>query len=300
MRNWLNISTALAATVLLVLMLSVVTGCDDPSAKHPVKAARMAEPAAPQPGLGWQETARNRNSAWGTAGSNVDAVSSIEVALDAGTLPPRDTVHVAALVNRVLADTPAADPATRPVVMLTTSPWNDDTLLLWVAVSSPPGTPQAAIRIAFEPASVSSYRAMGDPAALAPAGRAARSFGMLYEIVPQPGAILSATTRYAELSVGSSEDGSGGQDRPITGADVVDSLDDAPDTVRFAVAVAGFGGLLRGDAALRDLSCEDVIAMAESADKPDPSGLRAKLIALMKRAEPLIDVPSGDAPQGSR
>jgi hypothetical protein len=295
MRNWFNISTALAATVLLVLMLSAVTGCDDHRAKHPVKAARMAEPAAPQPGLGWQETAQNRSSAWGTAGSYVDAVSSIEVALDADTLPPRGTVHVAALVNRVLADTPATDPADRPVVMLTVSPWNDDTMLLWVAVPGTPGTPQAAIKVEFEPASVSSYRAMGDPAALAPAGTPGRSFGMLYEISPQPGAILSATTRYAKLSVSSAA-----QDRPITGADVVDSLDDAPDTVRFAVAVAGFGGLLRGDAALRDLSCEDVIAMAESAAQPDPTGLRARLIALMKRAEPLIDVPSGEAPSNSR
>ena len=295
MRNWLNLSTALAATVVLILMLSAITGCDDYSSKHSAKtAAHPAQSAAPQPGLDWQPTAQNRSSSWGTAASNVDAVSSIAVALDANTLPPRGNVHVAALVNRVLADTPSTDSANRPVVVLTTSPWNDETMLLWVGVPGNAGAPQPTIRIDFEPGSIAAFRPMGDAAALAPAGAAPRTLGMLYEISPQPGAILAATTRYAKLSVG------GPADRPITGADIVDSLDDAPDTVRFAVAVAGFGGLLRGDVALRDLSCDDVIAMAESADQPDPTGLRAQLIALMKRAEPLIDVPSGEAPPNSR
>jgi hypothetical protein len=49
--------------------------------------------------------------------------------------------------------------------------------------------------------------------------------------------------------------------------------------------------LLRGDPAMRDLSCNDVIALAQSIRQPDADGWRAQLIALMYRAEPLIDLP---------
>jgi hypothetical protein len=57
------------------------------------------------------------------------------------------------------------------------------------------------------------------------------------------------------------------------------------------VAVAGFGGLLRGDPAVRDLSCSDVIGLAEDAALPDPDGWHGQMIAVMRRAEPLIDLP---------
>ncbi len=42
---------------------------------------------------------------------------------------------------------------------------------------------------------------------------------------------------------------------------------------------------------MRDLSCNDVIALAQSIRQPDTDGWRAQLIALMYRAEPLIDLP---------
>jgi Ca-activated chloride channel family protein len=80
-------------------------------------------------------------------------------------------------------------------------------------------------------------------------------------------------------------------DQPITTAEAVGTIDNAPEIVRFATATAGFGGLLRGDPAMRDLSCNDVIALAQSVRQPDTDGWRAQLIALMYRAEPLIDLP---------
>jgi hypothetical protein len=83
-------------------------------------------------------------------------------------------------------------------------------------------------------------------------------------------------------------------DRAIGPANFVDSIDNAPDAVRFATAVAGFAELLRGDPAVRDLSCAEMIALAESAGQPDPDGVRAETIDLMRRAEPLIDQPQGD------
>ena len=82
-------------------------------------------------------------------------------------------------------------------------------------------------------------------------------------------------------------------DRPITTADAMGTIDNAPEIVRFATAAAGFGGLLRGDPAMRDLSCNDVIALAQSVRQPDADGWRAQLIALMYRAQPLIDLPPG-------
>jgi hypothetical protein len=52
--------------------------------------------------------------------------------------------------------------------------------------------------------------------------------------------------------------------------------------------------LLRGDPSLRDLSCNDAIALAENASQPDPDGWHAQVISVMHRAEPLIDLPSRD------
>ncbi len=89
--------------------------------------------------------------------------------------------------------------------------------------------------------------------------------------------------------------GSARLDQPITAADAVGTIDNAPDVVRLAAAAAGFGELLRGDPAMRDLSCNDVIALAQSVRRPDPDGWRARLIALMYRAQPLIDLPPGES-----
>jgi hypothetical protein len=174
-----------------------------------------------------------------------------------------------------------------PDIVLIDTPWNEDTLLLWVEAPGADG----GVSIEFNPDSVAAFRPVGDPSALPAAESGQSGAAMLYELQLQPNAPTLATTKYAVLR-------DRAPDRPITAGDLVENFDDAPDIVRFAAAVAGFGGLLRGDPAVRDLSCGDVIALAESAAQPDPDGRRARLIALMRRAEPLIELPSGDPSPG--
>ena len=111
----------------------------------------------------------------------------------ANMLPARNNVRIEALVNRALSSigppAPEASPS-RPMVVLATTPWNDDTMLLWVEVPGLAAPDKTMVDIEFDPAAVAAYRTLGDPAALPvltpdTAGRVA----MLYEIQPQPAAI---------------------------------------------------------------------------------------------------------------
>jgi Ca-activated chloride channel family protein len=218
-------------------------------------------------------------------------------------LPSRDSVHAADLVNRALqsADPPgSADPASEPAAMLVTTPWNDETLLLWVAVPSAMIADMTALSVEFDPKTVATFRPLGNPSALpVPAaipgwyGRAA----MLYELSLQPDIrqpksnAAALALKYGTIHVSGAALGPPKIDRTITYTDLAGGIDNVPDPFQFAVAVAGFGGLLRGDPALRDLSCNDIIALAESAALPDPDGWHGQMIAVMRRAEPLIDLP---------
>jgi hypothetical protein len=294
-----------------VLMLSALGGCDDRDGGKP--RARAAHHVSILPtarfGAGWSNVADGRTSIWRFAEqpdspAPPDSLDSIRAALAANMLPPRDSVRVAELIGRVARAVPPEAPApagTPPgpdarneqsEAMVTTSPWNDHTWLLWVSVSGLDRLGRRVVSIDFNPASVTSFRPLGDVAALpGPQGADGRAQA-LYELSPAPDGPQSPGVVYAVLHVG----GGGGPmlDRPIGPGNFIDSIDNAPDVVRFAAAVAEFAELLRGDPAVRDLSCADVIAQAESADKPDPDGVRAETIGLMRRAEPLIDQPPSD------
>lgn len=75
-------------------------------------------------------------------------------------------------------------------------------------------------------------------------------------------------------------------ERPITDADSVRSLAQAPEAVRWAAAVAGYGQLLRGDPYLnRDFDWNEVISLAQSARGRDEDGWRREFIQLARRAE---------------
>ena len=72
---------------------------------------------------------------------------------------------------------------------------------------------------------------------------------------------------------------------PITLDAAVDDIADAPDSARFAAAVAGFGQLLRGGKYTGDYSYDDVIALAQSAKGEDQFGYRAEFISLVRLAK---------------
>ena len=76
-------------------------------------------------------------------------------------------------------------------------------------------------------------------------------------------------------------------ERAVTERDAVPSLEAAPEDVRFAVAVAGFGQMLRGDESIGTPSWDGVAQLAESARGADPHGWRAEFVQLVHLAQSL-------------
>lgn len=73
--------------------------------------------------------------------------------------------------------------------------------------------------------------------------------------------------------------------RPITRADVSDSLAAAPESTRWALAVAAFGQKLRGDPWISaDFGWQQVIDLAQGARGADEFGLRAEFVKLTRGA----------------
>ena len=82
-------------------------------------------------------------------------------------------------------------------------------------------------------------------------------------------------------------------ERPITDADVRPSLAAAPESTRWATAIAGYGQLLRGDPYLRQgYGCNDVINLAQSARGRDEFGWRAEFVQLARQASTLEGLPT--------
>jgi hypothetical protein len=313
----------------IALAIASCGGCDDrDSDKQSAdkdKQKMAAVMSAARYGVGWHAVAETRLSNWSFRAAPViggmlasqstdseflpgdsrpDALAGIRTALMANMLPAHGSVHIEALVNRALSSInplPAESVPGKPMVVLATTPWNDESLLLWVEVPGLVTPDTASVGIEFDPSAVVAFRALGDPAAMpnpadAPNGVASGRAAMLYELLPQrtdarakSGAKL--IVKYGVLHVTGSAASQPKLDEPITTSEAVGTIDNAPEIVRFSAAAAGFGGLLRGDPAMRDFSCNDVIALAQSVRQPDADGWRAQLIALMYRAQPLIDLP---------
>ena len=304
----------------IALAVAALSGCDDrDSGKQGTNSDKQKDTAAMAPvrfGAGWHAVTDSHQSNWGFAqagapdsagdANSLDALSGIRAALMANMLPAHNSVRIEALVNRALSSisqVAQADKSSenRPMVVLTTTPWNDDSLLLWVEVPGLTTPGNTMIEVEFDPSAVAAFRALGDPSALPspieiPGSVTAGRVAMLYELLPQrtdsagKGGSAKLIVKYGVLHVGGTPAGSTKLDQPITTGDAVGTIDNAPEVVRFATAAAGFGGLLRGDPSMRDLSCNDVIALAQSVRQPDTDGWRAQLIALMYRAQPMIDL----------
>jgi len=323
----------------IALAMAVSGGCDDRDSDKQGANADKKPAAAMSParyGVGWHAVADSRLSSWSFAPTppaaapavsrmlasqssepailpgdpRSDALSGIRTALMANMLPAHGSVHIEALVNRALSSIgPLAAETTpdKPMIVLAATPWNDESLLLWIEVPVLAAPDAASVGVEFDPSAVAAFRALGDPAAvpspadapsgIAQGGVAMGRAAMLYELLPQrtdapaKGGAAKLIVKYGVLHVAGTTASQAKLDQPITTADAVGTIDNAPEIVRFATAAAGFGGLLRGDPAMRDLSCNDVIALAQSVRQPDADGWRAQLIALMYRAEPLIDLP---------
>ena len=81
-------------------------------------------------------------------------------------------------------------------------------------------------------------------------------------------------------------------ERPITDADRTASFDRAPESTRFAVAVAGYAQLLRQDPWIgKGFGYGDVVRIAKAAKGEDRFGFRDEFIDLVSRAEGLERLP---------
>lgn len=169
------------------------------------------------------------------------------------------------------------------------------------------------VQIEFNPATVTEYRLIGyetrllddadfnnDQVDAGEVGSGA-SVTALYEITPVGGPVAIDPLRYQNAP---KPDGKAGElgylkiryklpgkadsaliERPITTADRPAALAEAPESTRWAVAVAAYGQRLRGDAWMAGgYGWESILDLAQGARGDDPYGLRAEFVQLVRAA----------------
>jgi len=186
------------------------------------------------------------------------------------------------------------------------------------------------IQVEFNPARVAEYRLIGYETRMlnredfnndrVDAGEIGSGHAVtaIYEIVPVGGRTFNDPLRYqderAEPSTASEiaflriryklpgQDTSRLIERPITDRDAVRDIAQAPESTRWATAVAGYGQLLRHDQFMRQgYGYDDVINLAQGARGRDEFGWRAEFIQLARSAESAAALPTAqNAPRGGR
>lgn len=172
------------------------------------------------------------------------------------------------------------------------------------------------IQVEFNPAKVAEYRLIGYETRIlnkedfnndkVDAGEigAGSSVTAIYEITPvgskatlvDPSRYQAAskpengaTSEYAFLKIRYKAPGGNTSKlitRPITSADQVSSLANAPESTRMATAVAGYGSLLRGDPYIaKTFNWDSVIDLANGAKGKDEFGYRAEFVSLARLAK---------------
>ncbi|WP_170372020.1 vWA domain-containing protein [Ruegeria arenilitoris] len=166
------------------------------------------------------------------------------------------------------------------------------------------------IQVEFNPAQIAEYRLIGyetralrredflnDTVDAGDIG-AGHSVTAIYEVTPVgSNAIRNAPLRYGNTAPASGSDEIGyfklryktpGDTRgQLIEQPILDGQGRQTDDVRFSVAIAGFGQLLRGGTYLSDWSYDDAIAMGNTARGADPFGYRTEAVTLMRLAQSL-------------
>ena len=185
------------------------------------------------------------------------------------------------------------------------------------------------IQVEFNPARVAEYRLIGYETRMlnredfnndrVDAGEigAGHAVTAIYEIVPVGGATFNDPLRYQREGAAPStaselaflriryklpgQDRSRLIERPITQRDFVSDIAQAPESTRWAAAVAGYGQLLRHDQFLRqDYGYDDVIRLAQSARGQDEFGWRAEFLQLARSAQSAAALPTAENAQPGR
>ncbi|MEQ1820223.1 MAG: VWA domain-containing protein, partial [Terricaulis sp.] len=182
------------------------------------------------------------------------------------------------------------------------------------------------IQVEFNPARVAEYRLIGYETRMlnredfnndrVDAGEigAGHAVTAIYEIVPVGGATFNDPLRYQREGAAPStaselaflriryklpgQDTSRLIERPITQRDFVANIAQAPESTRWAAAVAGYGQLLRHDQFLRQgFGYDDVIRLAQSARGQDEFGWRAEFLQLARTAQSAAALPTAENAQ---
>jgi len=185
------------------------------------------------------------------------------------------------------------------------------------------------IQVEFNPARVAEYRLIGYETRMlnredfnndrVDAGEIGSGHAVtaIYEIVPVGGRTFNDPLRYQNerAAAGTASEIAflriryklPGQDtsrlieRPITERDAVRDIAQAPESTRWAAAVAGYGQLLRHDQFLRQgYGYDDVISLAQGARGRDEFGWRAEFIQLARSAQSAAALPTAQNAQPGR
>jgi Ca-activated chloride channel family protein len=189
------------------------------------------------------------------------------------------------------------------------------------AGSSPfPIAKDVKLQVEFNPAAIAGYRLIGyetralkredfnnDKVDAGDIG-SGHSVTAIYEVTPKGSpAVLNDDLRYAEAVKPAAEASPHGGElaflkirykkpdgdkselitTPVTEANAVPSLAEAPADVRFSVAVAAFGQKLSGVTALNDYTYDAVIDLALASRGADPFGYRSEFVNLVRLAKGL-------------
>ncbi len=171
------------------------------------------------------------------------------------------------------------------------------------------------IQIEFNPAQVTEYRLIGYETRLLKredfnndkidAGDigSGHTVTAIYEVTPVGAPKFVEDLRYKQPAAATPKEGKGEYaflrinyklpaetvsrriELPITQALEKAAVEQAPTDVRFSVAVAAFGQLLRGDPYLKSFGYDEVIALAAAARGEDLFGYRAELLNLVRLAK---------------
>ncbi len=172
------------------------------------------------------------------------------------------------------------------------------------------------IQVEFNPAQVSEYRLIGyetralrredfnnDKVDAGDIG-SGHTVTAIYEVTPVSAPKLADDLRYRKAEPGAAAPAQDGElgflklryklpneglsrliSLPITSALEKPEMAAAPEDLRFSVAVAAFGQLLRGTPYLQNYGFDEVLALAQTARGADPYGYRAEFLNLVRLAK---------------
>jgi len=249
----------------------------------------------------------------------VNSASYLDVrrSIDAGLLPPRESVRIEGMINHFSYEYP--QPTTGEPISLNldvvTCPWEPTHRLVRIGLKGHQNVPVRAdskIEVEFNPRRVASYRLIGydrqktetqnsneDDVGSHPMA-AGYTLTTFYEVVPLKRVGTVAHTQMANVAGEASEPlltaklqlNTRGIDAAVgliqrTLSDTGFDFAAAPSDLKFAAAVAGFGMIMRDSEYKGNATIQQVLEWAEEGKGADINGYRAEFIELVRRAQTL-------------